>query len=587
MTVTEKLAALRQNMEARGLEGCIVVTDDFHGSEYVGAHFKAREFLSGFTGSAGTLAVLREGAYLWTDGRYFLQAERQLEGSGIQLMRAGQPGVPTLSQFLAEQLPEGGALGFDGRTVSTRLHRTLEKALADKHIRLDGGFDPAAGVWTDRPDLSTAPVWAFDSGVTRREKLTALRQDMAAQKAEWLLLTDLTDVAWALELRGGDVACTPVFLGFLLVGMDSAALYAQAESFAPEIRAALAADSVALRPYGDIYGALRALPEDARVLADSATANSRIAECLAHTAWTDTPSPAARRKAVKAGSEQTGFRQAHLQDGAALCRFLYEMKSRPEAYTELSAAALLHRYRTEQADFLEDSFETIAAYGPHAAVVHYAPAPETDVPLKAQGLLLVDSGGHYARGTTDVTRTIALGPITDEERRRSTQVLQGHIQLAMAQFPQGVMGENLDALARGPLWREGLDYDHGTGHGVGCVLSVHEAPPSFRWRIAEGLAHPALETGMVISDEPGYYAAGRFGIRHENLLLVQPAEAAGFLRFETLTLVPFDRDALDPALLTASERDWLNGYHRRVYAQIAPLVPTEVRQWLREVTAAL
>ena len=224
MTVTEKLAALRQNMEARGLEGCIVVTDDFHGSEYVGAHFKAREFLSGFTGSAGTLTVLREGAYLWTDGRYFLQAERQLEGSGIQLRRAGQPGVPTLSQFLAEQLPESGALGFDGRTVSTRLHRTLEKALADKHIRLDGGFDPAAGVWTDRPDLSAAPVWAFDSGVARREKLTALRQDMAAQKAEWLLLTDLTDVAWALELRGGDVACTPVFLGFLLVGADSAAL---------------------------------------------------------------------------------------------------------------------------------------------------------------------------------------------------------------------------------------------------------------------------------------------------------------------------------------------------------------------------
>ena len=252
-----------------------------------------------------------------------------------------------------------------------------------------------------------------------------------------------------------------------------------------------------------------------------------------------------------------------------------------------AAAAKLAAFRAEQPDFLDLSFDTIAGYGPHGAIVHYDPTPETDVPLKAQGLLLVDSGGHYARGTTDVTRTIALGPITDEERRRSTQVLQGHIQLAMAEFPQGVMGENLDALARGPLWREGLDYDHGTGHGVGCVLSVHEAPPSFRWRIAEGLAHPALETGMVISDEPGYYAAGRFGIRHENLLLVQPAEAAGFLRFETLTLAPFDRDALDPALLTASERDWLNGYHRRVYAQIAPLVPTEVRQWLREVTAAL
>ena len=586
-TVSQRLALLRQRMALRGLDACVVVTDDFHGSEYVGDHFKTRAYLSGFTGSAGTLLVLAEEAYLWTDGRYFLQAERQLTGSGIALMRAGQPGVPTLSAFLAERLPEGGALGFDGCTVSTKLYRTLEKALAGKRVRMDGDFDPAEGVWSDRPPLSAAPVWAFESGVTRREKLALLRQDMAARDASYLLLTDLTDAAWTLELRGGDVACTPVFLGFLLLGREEAVLCAQTESFPEDIRRQLAADGVALRPYGDIYALLETLPAGTRVMADSATANSRIAECLAHTAWTDTPSPAARRKAVKAGSEQTGFRQAHLQDGAALCRFLYEMKSRPEAYTELSAAALLRRYRADQVDFLEDSFETIAAYGPHAAVVHYAPTPETDVPLKAQGLLLVDSGGHYARGTTDVTRTIALGPITDEERRRATQVLQGHIQLAMAQFPQGVMGENLDALARGPLWREGLDYDHGTGHGVGCVLSVHEAPPSFRWRIAEGLAHPALETGMVISDEPGYYAAGRFGIRHENLLLVQPAEAAGFLRFETLTLAPFDRDALDPALLTASERDWLNGYHRRVYAQIAPLVPTEVRQWLREVTAAL
>lgn len=587
MHITERLAALRRNMERRGLDGCVIVTDDFHASEYVGEHFKTREFFSGFTGSAGTLAVLREEAYLWTDGRYFLQAERQLAGSGITLMRAGQPGVPVLSALLAEQLPEGGALGFDGRTVSTRLHRTLEKKLTGKHIRLVGDFDPAEGVWTDRPGLSAAAVWPFDSGVSRREKLTLLRQDMAEQEAAYLLLTDLTDVAWALELRGGDVEHTPVFLGFLLLGRESAVLYAQGESFSGDIQAALAADGVTLRPYEDIYAALEGLPEGARVMADPATANSRIAACLAHRLWVEAGSPASRRKAVKSAEEQEGFRQAHLRDGAALCRFLYEIKRRPEEFTELSAAALLHGYRAEQEGFLDESFETIAAYGPHGAVVHYAPTAETDVPLARRGLLLVDSGGHYRRGTTDVTRTVALGALTASERRMATLVLKGHIQLAMAQFPRGIAGENLDALARVPLWREGLDYDHGTGHGVGCVLSVHESPPAFRWRITEGAAHPALEAGMVLSDEPGYYEAGAFGIRHENLLLVQPAAREGFLRFEVLTLAPFDRDALDVSLLTAEEKAWLNGYHRRVYEAVGPQLPPEVRMWLAEATAEL
>ena len=329
-TVSQRLALLRQRMALRGLDACVVVTDDFHGSEYVGDHFKTRAYLSGFTGSAGTLLVLAEEAYLWTDGRYFLQAERQLTGSGIALMRAGQPGVPTLSAFLAEKLPEGGALGFDGRTVSTKLYRTLEKALADKHVRMDGGFDPAEGVWSDRPPLSAAPVWAFESGVTRREKLALLRQDMAARDASYLLLTDLTDAAWTLELRGGDVACTPVFLGFLLLGREEAVLCAQAERFPEDIRRQLAADGVALRPYGDIYALLETLPAGTRVMADSATANARIAGCLAHTEWLDADSPASRRKAVKSAGEQEGFRRAHVQDGAAMCRFLYHMKTHPE-----------------------------------------------------------------------------------------------------------------------------------------------------------------------------------------------------------------------------------------------------------------
>ena len=586
MTIQDRIALLRRCMTHRGLTACVVVTDDFHGSEYVGDHFKAREYLSGFTGSAGTLAVLPDRAALWTDGRYFLQAERQLEGSGIELMRAGQPDVPTLSAFLAQHLPEGGVLGFDGRTVSTRLYRTLEEALSAKHIRLDGAHDLAEEVWPDRPALSAQPLWPLASDVSRREKLSLLREKMAEKNAGHLLLTDLTDIAWTLNLRGGDVACTPVFLAFLLLSEADAVLFVQPQAVSPAIADALAADGVTLRPYGDIYSHLSALPAEDCVLLDSATANSQITRALAHARTVDAPSPAAALKAVKSPGEQDGFRRAHLLDGVALTRFLYRLKTAPTGLTEVSAAALLHELRAESEEFLEDSFDTIAAYGPHGAVVHYEPTAETDVPLEARGLLLCDSGGHYRGGTTDVTRTVALGPVSDAERRMCTLVLQGHIRLAMARFPKGVTGENLDVLARMPLWQQGLDYNHGTGHGVGCVLSVHESPPSFRWRIVENTPHPALETGMVISDEPGYYEAGQYGIRHESLLLVQP-DGDDFLRFEVLTLAPFDRDALDVSLLSDEERRWLNDYHRRVREALSPHLSVEERRWLNDVTQPL
>ena len=586
MTIQDRIALLRRCMAHRGLTACVVVTDDFHGSEYVGDHFKAREYLSGFTGSAGTLAVLPNRAALWTDGRYFLQAGRQLEGSGIELMRAGQPDVPTLSAFLAQHLPEGGVLGFDGRTVSTRLYRTLGEALSAKHIQLDGAHDLAEEVWPDRPALSAQPLWPLESDVSRREKLSLLREKMAEKNAGHLLLTDLTDIAWTLNLRGGDVACTPVFLAFLLLSEVDAVLFVQPQAVSPAIADALAADGVTLRPYGDFYGHLSARPAEDCVLLDSATANSQITRALAHARTVDAPSPAAALKAVKSPGEQDGFRRAHLLDGVALTRFLYRLKTAPMGLTEVSAAALLHELRAESEEFLEDSFDTIAAYGPHGAVVHYEPTAETDVPLEARGLLLCDSGGHYRGGTTDVTRTVALGPVSDAERRMCTLVLQGHIRLAMARFPKGVTGENLDVLARMPLWQQGLDYNHGTGHGVGCVLSVHESPPSFRWRIVENTPHPALETGMVISDEPGYYEAGQYGIRHESLLPVQP-DGDDFLRFEVLTLAPFDRDALDVSLLSDEERQWLNDYHRRVREALSPHLSAEERRWLNDVTQPL
>ena len=590
--ITERLARLRREMAQRGMDGYVVVTDDFHGSEYVGDFFKARAYLSGFTGSAGTLVVLPDRAALWTDGRYFLQAAEQLTGSTIELMRMGQPGAPAIGAFLAQHLPEGGVLGFDGRTVSSSFAGTLEKALEAKHIRFAGGEDLVDAVWPDRPALSDRPVWELTGcGLTREEKLSKLREKMAAADAAYLLLTSLTEIAWALNLRGGDVACTPVFLSFLLIGREDAQLCIQPQAVPADIVEKLTACGVTLRPYGSIYDLLRALPAGTRVMADSATANYRIMESLSHAEVLDQPSPAVLMKACKTQEETDGFRAAHIKDGAALCRFLYWLKTRigEEPMTELSAAARLAAFRAEQPDFLDLSFDTIAGYGPHGAIVHYDPTPETDVPLHPEGLLLVDSGAHYRQGTTDVTRTIALGPVTQEEKRMFTLVLKGHLALAAARFPHGATGENLDVLARLPLWEQGLDYNHGTGHGVGFILSVHEGPQSFRWRSTDGRRIP-LEEGMVISNEPGYYEAGKFGIRHENLVLVRAGETTDYGQFmylEPLTMAPFDRDAIDVSLLTEAELAQLNGYHRLVYDTVAPLLPAEEQAWLAAATAPL
>ena len=590
--ITERLARLRREMAQRGMDGYVVVTDDFHGSEYVGDYFKARAYLSGFTGSAGTLVVLPDRAALWTDGRYFLQAAEQLTGSTIELMRMGQPGVPAIGAFLAQHLPEGGVLGFDGRTVSSSFAGTLEKALEAKHIRFAGGEDLVDAVWPDRPALSDRPVWELTGcGLSREEKLAKLREKMAAEDAAYLLLTSLTEIAWALNLRGGDVACTPVFLSFLLIGREDAQLCIQPQAVPADIVEKLTACGVTLRPYGAIYDLLRALPAGTRVMADSATANYRIMESLSHAEVLDQPSPAVLMKACKTQEETDGFRAAHIKDGAALCRFLYWLKTRigEEPMTELSAAARLAAFLAEQPDFLDLSFDTIAGYGPHGAIVHYDPTPETDVPLHPEGLLLVDSGAHYRQGTTDVTRTIALGPVTQEEKRMFTLVLKGHLALAAARFPHGATGENLDVLARLPLWEQGLDYNHGTGHGVGFILSVHEGPQSFRWRSTDGRRIP-LEEGMVISNEPGYYEAGKFGIRHENLVLVRAGETTDYGQFmylEPLTMAPFDRDAIDVSLLTEAELAQLNGYHRLVYDTVAPLLPAEEQAWLAAATVPL
>ncbi len=594
MKTSEKLALLRAEMKKRGISAYVVVTDDFHASEYVGTHFKAREFLSGFTGSAGTLVVLPDSAALWTDGRYFLQAAQQLDGSGIELMRMGEPGVPEIADFLRDHVEENGFIGFDSRTVSNAFARTIGEKTREKHIRFAGGEDLVDLVWADRPALSCEPVWTLDvkyTGLTRREKLAMVRGKMEELGADVFVIPALDEVAWLLNLRGGDVLYTPVFLSYLLLGRDQATLCVQKEAVSAEIEAQLKADGVSLAPYDDIYRLVAALPTGTRVLLDGERANYRITQSVPGGAETlDRPSPIQLMKAMKTPAEQENERLAHIKDGVAVTRFLYWLKHAvgKEPITELSAAKKLESLRAEGEHYLEQSFDPILAYGAHGAIVHYEPTEETDIPLEPHGLCLADTGAQYLEGTTDITRTVALGPLTDEEKRIYTLVLRGHLQLGAAKFLYGCTGENLDMLARTPLWENGLDYNHGTGHGVGFVLGVHEGPERVHWDVNRQKRHCVIEEGMIFSNEPGIYLAGKFGVRIENLVVVREAERTEFGRFlklEPLTLVPYDRDAIDLAMLSSRDVELLNDYHAKVCAAILPYLQGDELNWLKEVTA--
>ena len=594
MKTSEKLTLLRAEMKKRGISAYVVVTDDFHASEYVGTHFKAREFLSGFTGSAGTLVVLPDSAALWTDGRYFLQAAQQLDGSGIELMRMGEPGVPEIADFLRDHVEENGFIGFDSRTVSNAFARTIGEKTREKHIRFAGGEDLVDLVWADRPALSCEPVWTLDvkyTGLTRREKLAMVRGKMEELGADVFVIPALDEVAWLLNLRGGDVLYTPVFLSYLLLGRDQATLCVQKEAVSAEIEAQLKADGVSLAPYDDIYRLIAALPTATRVLLDGERANYRITQSVPDGAETlDRPSPIQLMKAMKTPAEQENERLAHIKDGVAVTRFLYWLKHAvgKEPITELSAAKKLESLRAEGEHYLEQSFDPILAYGAHGAIVHYEPTEETDISLEPHGLCLADTGAQYLEGTTDITRTIALGPLTDEEKRIYTLVLRGHLQLGAAKFLYGCTGENLDMLARTPLWENGLDYNHGTGHGVGFVLGVHEGPERVHWDVNRQKRHCVIEEGMIFSNEPGIYLAGKFGVRIENLVVVREAERTEFGRFlklEPLTLVPYDRDAIDLAMLSSRDVELLNDYHAKVCAAISPYLQGDELNWLKEVTA--
>lgn len=592
--IPERLAALRSLMKEHKVDAYLVPTDDFHCSEYVGEHFKCRKFITGFTGSAGTAVITQTEAGLWTDGRYFIQAAAQLQGTGITLYKMGEEGVPTIEEYLKTTLTAGQCLGFDGRTMTAKYGEALENELKKKEVSIACHLDLVGDIWSDRPALSCKPVWALDlkyAGRPRNEKFAAIRKAMAEKKADYFLLTSLDDIAWLLNLRGNDIACNPVFLSYLVMTQSQIWLFAQEEAFPAEILKALKQDGVTLQPYNSIYTFVTTLPEGSSVLLDGTSANYTLKKSLpAQVRIVEEVNPTLLPKATKNSVEVANMKKAHIRDGVAVTKFIYWLKQNvgKTEITELSAAEKLEEFRSQGEHYIGPSFDPIISYGPHAAIVHYSATPETNVPLQPKGMMLADTGGQYLEGTTDITRTIVLGETTDKEKEYFTRVLRGNLNLAAAKFPYGATGKNLDYLARGPLWEVGADYNHGTGHGVGFLLNVHEGPNSINWKVRPGGKEPCvLEEGMVTSDEPGFYVEGEFGIRHENLIVCQKVdktEFGQFMCFQYLTLVPFDLDAVVPELMSEKERRLLNSYHKTVYEKISPYMNEEEKVWLKEAT---
>ena len=593
MTIKQKLNALRILMKEKKIDAYLVPTDDFHGSEYVGDYFKCRKYITGFTGSAGTAIITQDMAGLWTDGRYFIQAADQLRDTTIELFKSGEPGVPTVHQFLNDKLEEGMCLGFDGRTVSAREAEELQELLQEKHITFSVNDDLIGEIWEDRPALSCEPVMELDirwTGKSRADKIAEIREQMKAKEADTFILTSLDDIAWLLNIRGNDIHCCPVVLSYLVMMENELRLYANAAAFSEEIRSNLEADGVKIYPYDDVYSYVQSISSDKKVLLSRANVNSRLVSNIpSEVTILDEPNLTLLPKAVKNETEMENERIAHIKDGVAVTKFIHWLKKNVTrtTITELSTAEKLYQFRSEQEHFLGESFDPIIAYGTHAAIVHYSATEATDIPLEARGMVLADTGGHYLEGTTDITRTIVLGPVTAKEKKFFTAVLRGNLNLAAAKFKYGCTGLNLDYLARGPLWELGEDYNHGTGHGVGYLLNVHEGPNSFRWKNLPGNPAPVLEEGMITSDEPGYYLENEFGIRHENLVLCKKAEKTSFgqfMCFEPLTLVPFDLEGINPEEMTERERKLLNDYHQKVYTTISPYLDEEEKEWLKQAT---
>ena len=512
-----ELELLREKMRETGVDACLIPTSDFHGSEYVGDYFKCREYISGFTGSAGTLVVTLDEAGLWTDGRYFLQAAKQLEGSGIMLRKERQPGVPAIEEYLKQTLKKGETLGFDGRCIMQDSAEKLITQLNAQGVAVRTDIDLTGAVWKNRPELSAQPVWPLPveyAGESSESKIKRVREFLVEKKADYFLLTSLEDIAWLLNMRGNDVESTPVILSYLLLGEKKLTWYVQEKCLSEKIKILLDMQGIKAAPYAQIYEDVKKLPEDASIYYDKSAVNTALVSSLPEKVKKiEGVNPTFLFKAKKNPVEVENERNAHIKDGVAVTKFIYWLKSQigKTKITEISAAEQLEQFRNTQEHYVEPSFAPIIAYKEHGAIVHYSATKESDVELKPESFVLADTGGHYLEGTTDITRTIALGSLTQEEKEMYTTVLKGHIQLEMARFLQGCSGQSLDVLARTPLWEKGLDYNHGTGHGVGYLLSVHEGPNSFRYRPSvNGRNDCVFEEGMITSDEPGIYLEGKY-----------------------------------------------------------------------------
>lgn len=590
--IKERLMKLREEMNKEGMQAYIIPTSDFHETEYVSEYFAARKYMSGFTGSAGVLVVLLDKAGLWTDGRYFIQAANQLAGSGIDLMKQGQEDTPSIEEYIVTNLTQGSVVGFDGRVMNVNDANKYKQAFMMHDIKMVTDKDLVGRIWDDRPALPCTETFHYDekyAGKSISEKLAQVREAMKGYNCRSHIVTKIDEIAWLYNLRAHDVPHFPVALAYTIIKENDAMIYIDASRLDEESKTLFAQNHIQVKDYEAIYEDVKTL--EGPVLVDGNFVNSKIVYSL-NTEIVYAQDPIVLLKAMKNEIELANTRNAHIKDGVACTKFMYWlMQNVNNGISEMSAQEKLQELRKEQADYLEDSFNTICAYKEHAAMMHYSSNEETNVELKPEGMLLVDSGGQYLDGTTDITRTFVLGSITEEEKEWFTLALKGHIRLEKANFLYGCRGLNLDILARGPLWDLDMDYQCGTGHGVGHLSNVHEAPNGFRWKIVpERNDSCVLEEGMITSNEPGVYVEGEFGIRHENEMVVVKGNKnfyGQFMHFETLTFVPFDRKGIDKSLLSEDELAWLNDYHASVYEKISPFLTNEEAEWLKEACRPL
>lgn len=592
--IKQRIENIRDLMKEKNIYAYIVPSSDYHQSEYVGDYFKSREFMSGFTGSAGTLIISMDEAGLWTDGRYFIQAENELKDSGIKLFKMGEEGVPTIEEYLLEKLPKNSTLGFDGRVMSVKEGQSLANKLAFQGINIEYKYDLVNDIWEDRCSLPTEKAFLLGteySGESFSDKLSRIRAVMKEKKATTHILASLDDIAWLFNIRGRDVKSNPVVLSYAVISIDSVYLFIDKNKIGEDIRAELSKENVQIKGYEEVYEFIKNIDENEVVLIDTSKVNYAIYNNIpSNVQKIEERNPSILFKSIKNEIELKNIRNSHIKDGVAFTKFMYWLKNNigKIEITEISATQKLEEFRREQDKFIEPSFSTIAAYKDHAAMMHYSATEESNYKLEPRDLFLVDSGGQYFDGTTDITRTIALGPIPENVRKDFTNVVRGMIRLSKAKFLYGCRGYNLDILARGPLWEEGIDYKCGTGHGIGFVLNVHEGPNGFRWKVREDIDDSCiLEEGMVTTNEPGVYVENSHGIRIENEIVVRKAEKneyGQFMDFEVITFAPIDLDAIDESLILKDEKVYLNNYHKQVYDKISPYLNEEEKQWLKTYT---